>query len=409
MYSDGTYKSGEFRYRKYKCGTCMKTKHLKIGSASGTDVKSVRHEETKSGLNLDGQISSMTTDRVKILSDFLRQCDVDQSVWEVDRYVLNAWDVTMKIGSGDGAHGEAYTNYQIKVWLKRKAPVMIAMESLIQGLHDKRVELPPVTLRNLSGNNMFEVAMYDHHFGKYAWKMETGENYDLKIAKQLWADAIFQHERQAKIHKPKQIVLPVGNDFMHVNNSESTTAKGTRQDTDGRMAKIFDVALESVILSVELLQKIAPVHIIFVVSNHDENVTYFLCKALWAYYANNQNITFDIAPKSRKFYKWGKNFIGYEHGQIRPDKLPLLFADEFAREWADATWRELHVGHLHKAKQINFTSVDTIGSTIYRILPSLTSTDYWHYKSGFVNKTRCSDSFVWNKEEGLIDNFHINI
>lgn len=361
-----------------------------------------KYDENGNVASLEGVISSTQTDRIKILDVFLEQCRVNLKLWEVDRHVLNAWDVTMR-------GGICYTNYQIKVWLKRKTPIALSLESLIENLSIRQQQIPRINVDTVSSGILYEICLFDNHFGKLCWAPETGDDYDLKIAKDSFVSAVDKFFIYAKSLRPEQILFPVGNDFLHIDNDQNTTTKGTVQDVDGRLPKIYDVAFDAIISSVEKLLTVAPVHLLWVSSNHDLWVSYFLCKAVKAYYANNDSVTIDIQPKSRKVYEWGKVLLGFEHGEIKPDRLPLLMADEWPDAWARTRWHEWHVGHLHKKQEMVFTSVDTYGSVIYRRIPSLTKTDAWHYRHGFVNKTRAAETYVWDRENGLVNNFPIYI
>lgn len=366
----------------------------------------VTYDDKGDSSTVEGIISSTQTDRVKILDEFLVLCKVDLSVWEVERHVLNAWDVTMKI---DNNHGETYTNYQIKVWLKRKTAISISLEALIDRLGERQQQKPIIDVVAKQTGLLYEICLFDSHFGKLCWHPETGDDYDLNIAQKDYLKAIDKFFLHANTFEPEQILFPIGNDFLHIDNDNNTTNKGTVQDVDGRLPKIYDVAFETIIASVEKLLTIAPVHLIWVSSNHDLWVSYFLCKAIDAYYRNDNNVTVDSTPKSRKIFEWGKVLIGYEHGELKPERLPLLMADEWPEEWARTRWHEWHTGHLHKKQEMVFTSVDTYGSVIYRRIPSLSKTDVWHYKHGFINKTRAADTFVWDKTYGLVNNFPIYI
>jgi hypothetical protein len=373
------------------------------------ETKKVKIEESSNSSTVEGTISTTETDRVKILDDFLLECRVDLSEWEVDRYVLNAWDVTMKFESVDKGNDltKTKTNYQIKVWLKRKTALVASLESFIRGLEKRQQMKPVIEVNSITTDLLYEVCLYDLHFGKLCWKPETGSDYDLKIAEKDFSKAIDKFFMYASVLKPERILFPIGNDFLHIVNELGTTEKGTPLDVDGRLPKIFDVAYNSILSAIEKFLTVAPVDIEWVKSNHDGWLSYFLCRAIAAYYTNNKNITIDISPKSRKMYEWGNVLLGFEHGEVKPERLPLLMADEWPEAWARTRFREWHVGHLHKKQEMIFTSIDTVGSIIYRRIPSLTKTDAWHYQHGFVNKIRAAECYVWHKHDGLVNSFPI--
>lgn len=62
-----------------------------------------------------------TTKTLETLEEALEFCDADLDKFEVDRYVFNSWDVTMKIGDTPVKR----TNYQVKIWFKKIEKVFI--------------------------------------------------------------------------------------------------------------------------------------------------------------------------------------------------------------------------------------------------------------------------------------------
>jgi len=59
--------------------------------------------------------------RIKTLEDLIKACDIDLNVWEVERHVINKWEVGAK--GNVGLHVEPL--FQVKAWLIRKEPVAI--------------------------------------------------------------------------------------------------------------------------------------------------------------------------------------------------------------------------------------------------------------------------------------------
>ena len=72
------------------------------------------------------------------------------------------------------------------------------------------------------------------------------------------------------------------------------------------------------------------------------------------------------------------------------NKAADLFQDfvlDFPKEFADATVREIHTGHLHRE------SVDN--GTMVRRLASGVPTDAWNSKNGFVGANKRFQLFEW--------------
>jgi hypothetical protein len=60
---------------------------------------------------------------IRTLEEALHFSEVDLSKWEVERHIFNSWDVSMKNADGTGAFKR--TNYQVKVWFRRKQDLAI--------------------------------------------------------------------------------------------------------------------------------------------------------------------------------------------------------------------------------------------------------------------------------------------
>jgi len=102
--------------------------------------------------------------------------------------------------------------------------------------------------------------------------------------------------------------------------------------------------------------------------------------------------------------------IGMTHGNEESQRdLPTIMATEEPKMWSETMFREWHVGHFHKKKQTNYIAGDTFGGVIVRILPSISGTDAWHYKKGYVHSFRTGEAIIWDKNEGNIGTIAINI
>lgn len=259
--------------------------------------------------------------------------------------------------------------------------------------------------------HMLEVSVFDAHFGKLCWGEETGTNYDLKIAEQVYKQAVQDLNAKTQSFNVDKILFPIGSDFFHVNNPNNTTAKGTPQDADERLKKIFQVGHMAIVHCLDELSARAPVHVTWVPGNHDPDVSWYLAKTIEAWYRNNPNITVDATPTARKYIKYGMCLLGITHGnEEKHADLPTLMAQEAAQDWAatDGGHREWHVGHLHKRKETRFIAGDTHVGVPVKILPSLSGTDAWHYRKGYVKAKRAADAYLWSFKDGYAGHFVAN-
>ncbi len=345
--------------------------------------------------------------RITTLEQLLEYAEVDLDIWDVDRHIVNKWEVGAK-DVDDNLQVEPL--FQVKAWLKRKvkSTLEMAMEHFVS-----RLELvQPITIptRKCGPNpHMLEISIFDLHFGKYAWAAETGTDYDTVIAEAIYLRAVDDLIQKTKGFDVEKILFPVGSDFFHVNNLSGTTEKGTRQDVDTRLAHVLEAGFMAVVKAIEIARQIAPVHIVWVPGNHDKLTSMFLCKCLDAYYNQSKAVTVDASPKSRKYCRYGVSLIGFTHGDEEPARdLPVIMAAEEKEAWAQTSHREWHTGHVHKKKQTNYLAADTWGGVVVRVLPSLSGTDAWHFQKGYVKNVRSAEAYLWSKTDGYAGHFSSN-
>ena len=338
--------------------------------------------------------------KIKTLEDALKISDVDLEEWEVERHVINSWEVTMGATKTESGKPETYTNYQVKVWLKRK--VEGKLEEALNNIVDRLNKKPIVhnTVAKKSKEVLLVPGLVDHHFGLLSWNKETGDgDYDLKIAENMYVNSLMQGVNSMAGYEISQFLFPVGSDFFHINNPDNLTPKGKNHlDVDSRLAKVFETGLYAVIKAIDFAKQKAPVEIKWIPGNHDPETSFYLCKVIDAYYRNDDYVTVDVSPQWRKFYKWNNTLIGMCHGDEEPhQRLPTIMADSVPDLWAKCKYKEWLVGHIHKKKEMNFIGVDSFGSSIIRFLPSLCKIDQWHYKKGFVGGNKSMEILAYGK------------
>lgn len=253
-----------------------------------------------------------------------------------------------------------------------------------------------------------EVDLMDVHIGKYGWGLETGTDYDSAIAERCVRDAVGDLLEQARHYRCDETILPVGNDLLHTDNYAGTTTMGTPQDRDTRFQLMFRRARSLMSAMISLCAEDTNVRVVIIPGNHDALSAWTLGEVLAAEYANDPRVTFDGSPKKRKYVLYGKNLIGYAHGHAEPHKkLPEIMAAEVPDLWAAATFREWHLGHLHKSKVTQPIYVDDHAGCTVRVLRSLSGTDSWHAQQGYVGGVRGAEAFIWKKSGGMRANlFH---
>ncbi len=249
---------------------------------------------------------------------------------------------------------------------------------------------------------LLELAIFDLHCGKMAHAEESGEDYDLKIAGQRFHDSLANILSNTNLDKVERILFPIGNDLFNVDNMQSTTTGGTPQDTDTRFHKMVKFVKSMLIDGVDRLSKIAPVDIVVVSGNHDEQTTFMLGEILEAYYHGSKMVSINNSPKLRKYYLYGNNSFLFTHGdKEKHTSLGMIFAAEEPQMWAATKYRFVQLGHYHHNKKINYLSNDEFQGFQIQTMPSLSPNDKWHSGKGFLSLKQAK-GFLFNKETGLV-------
>lgn len=348
---------------------------------------------------------------IRDLDGVLQAANIDLDIWEVERYVVNKWDNACKLKSADGEYIQATELWQVKVWLRRRNDLQKynAILSLINKINEYAIEYD-VKPRN-NGEYLLEISLFDVHFGKLAWSREVGEDYDLKVAEYLYSSAIEGLLSMAKTFVINNILLPIGQDFFHVNDPSYLTPKGgNKLDADNRLAKIFETGYISVIRAIDRCIQVAPVEVIWVPGNHDPETSLYLCHVIKAWYNKCDAVTVDVEPKTRKYKEYGVNLIGFTHGDEEPQhNLPSIMASEAPQAWANTLFREWHIGHKHKKAESRYLAGDTFDGVVVRTIPSLSGLDAWHYRRGYINPRRAAEAYLWHRDTGYAGHFSANV
>tara|TARA_R110002020_G_scaffold69127_7_gene180178 strand:- start:3429 stop:4526 length:1098 start_codon:yes stop_codon:yes gene_type:complete len=243
----------------------------------------------------------------------------------------------------------------------------------------------------------------DIHIGKYANELETGDGYDCETAVKRVLDGMEGILQKTSGFNIDRIKFDIGNDVLHIDNVYSTTTKGTFVDSIGKWWEHFEIALSLYVACVERLREIAPVDVVHSMSNHDYQSGFHLAHALQAWFRNASDITFDISVAHRKYYRYGLNLIGTEHGDgAKLDQLPLLMAQESPKMWSETQYRYFYVHHLHHKIKWKWQEAKDYTGVVVEYLRSPSSPDSWHSRKGFSSTQKAVEGFLHDKESGQV-------
>jgi hypothetical protein len=331
--------------------------------------------------------------RVKSLEDLITEANIDLTVWDVERWVANKWEV------GSFVDGVAITEplYQVKAWLKRKPVSTTDITEIFEKAARESGRSRVRVHKSAGARKLLELSIPDLHVGKYAWGDETGHgDWDSALACEAYSAAVDALLAKVNLKDIEQILLPVGSDFFNVDNAAKTTSAGTPQDEDSRWQKSFSLGCDLLIKTVEKLATIAPVRVVVVPGNHDTERSFYAGAVLAAHFRGVKDIDIDNRPVSRKYHHYGVTLVGLTHGdRIKSADLANLAQYEQREAWGASRYCEWHLGHLHRE-----SSIETAGCII-RVVPALCPPDAWHSKSGYVMSARGAQAFVYDRAEGL--------
>ena len=316
--------------------------------------------------------------------------NINPELWEVVTFKNNFWQAQAK------ADKKIFL-YQSKITVKPRID-NISLSKIKQHFDSFKSKTIPVQYVNSNDNIMIEINICDLHLGKLAWNGDTGEDYDYKIATKSFNFIIENNIKKIKEYKPEKILFVWCNDFFNADGITQTTTGGTPQSCDLRWQKLFMVGCDLLVNAIETLKQYAPVESFYVASNHARQAEFYALCYLDAWFRNDDNVIIHTNCKSRYYYKYGINMIGFSHSYYeKKTNLKNLMSVEEPKMWAATKYREFHFGHYHKEM------VDEEGGVIMRWLPAMTGTDNYHYDRGYLGAIKRSFSFVWHKEKGLID------
>lgn len=241
----------------------------------------------------------------------------------------------------------------------------------------------------------------DKHLGSRSWAQETGENYDLKIARRLHLDAT-----TALVSRLPRAALGIvlnGGDGLDINDAKNQTpASGNILDVDGRFAKVLMIGVQSEIDRVEIAKRIHE-HVYYrgIPGNHDPEASFAVALALAHHYRDDPRVTIDLSPSAWWFYLWGECLLGATHGdKVKPEKMKGYMSDAVPEWWGQAKHRHIFYGHWHKQALI------ADGSTMVECLGTLTAHNAW--AAPRFTGSRLMQAMTFHKSAGLVSRLYHN-
>lgn len=235
----------------------------------------------------------------------------------------------------------------------------------------------------------------DPHFGMFAWKGDTGKNWDLKLAVAAVKDTFTK--LVAKSPKTKKALLLIGGDILHADNQAERTRSGHQLDVDGRFPKVVDTAGETAAWNISLmLTNHEEVEVIVLPGNHDENSFYAITMFLRAWFRNEPRVKVDRSSNPFRHREFGKVMLSMTHGHMaKAKRLPLIMAHDEREMWGRCTFTYGHMFHVHHASK----DQDEDGGVLIETHRIVAPADAWHYAEGY-RSGRSLQSILYDRERG---------
>lgn len=326
----------------------------------------------------------------QIYNEYYKQQLVNPCTFNTFRRMLQRWtkqtfpdDITLECGTYDGftAHNATVqvskSGEIVQAWIRQNVNE-VDLEEIVASLKES-VESYEYTPRiDSEADKMLEIPLFDMH-----WGISFMEDYEPVLNEIL--TLIHSHHWD-------RIVIPFGQDFFH-NDSvvNPTTTKGTVVDKVDMVRAIKEGRQFITAIIDAALTNSNETHVFYTPGNHDRSVTCMFMQILLERYGAD---VVDDEMKYRKVFTYGTNSIMVTHGdskQATAKNLSHIFAVSFPKEFAQATVREVHAGHLHHEKEGDIFGV------MVRRLSSGVNVDDWSNRQDYIGTHRRFMIFEWDR------------
>lgn len=286
----------------------------------------------------------------------------------------------------------------------RGAPIQENTEGLLEYLKT-RMPISPISkvpAAHFDENIQLEWTIADLHFGMLSWRKETGEDYDIKIARNLLLDCA--SEVFSRVGHVKETVLVLMGDNFHTDFFEAKTERsGNVLDTDSRYPKMVNVGFDTYVSAIEIcLQFSEKVKVIVLYGNHDQQLSSVLPTMFYAWFRNEPRVEIDRSPAKQHYNIWGCNATTYHHGD--GTKKQRLCGD-FTRYLAEKGVPGLKFFYAKQA-HLHAEYVEDINGVIYEVVPSPVAHDQYAKASVFSHK-RATVANLYHKSYGKLARIEI--
>ena len=351
--------------------------------------KNIESKVTEVHQNLEAgtsKITGISTTEPRTPEEIIKLLGIDTSKWKLSQF----WNK------------EQNNKWLVSALITRLPQEQIIQRSFIEELVNYELPVydkinPKYLNESFSEKVCGVISLQDLHFGK-----PGNEN-----MKDVMDHAICYLIGKAYAnYNLEKIVFVIGPDTLNMDTFDGTTTKGTPIENSETATKAYMKAFDAICLAIGKIKHFCDnLEVVFIPGNHDRLSSFHLIHAVSQVFKLTPEITFNTNYKERKVIMYGSNMIALEHGDVSSKNNPLVFATDFPKEWGTSTHRFLYTGHYHGRKTKEVITENEEQGFITRIIPALTSSDYWHYHNKWTGNQRAAIIHIHESNKGLISEF----
>jgi len=345
------------------------------------------HQNLETGTS---KITGISSTEPKTPDEIIALLSIDTTKWKLSQF----WNK------------EQNNKWLVSALITRLPTELIAQKSFLQELLTYKLpvfpKVNPVHLNSVSTEKVCGViSLQDLHFGK-----PGNEN----MAEVMDIALTYLVGKAYRNYHLDKIILIIGPDTLNMDTFDGTTTKGTPVENSEVATKAYLKAFDAVCNAVDKLKQFCEnLEVVFIPGNHDRLSSYHMIHASSQVFKKDTDITFNVEYAERKVIMYGKNMIAVEHGDVSSKNNPLVYAVEFSTEWGNSEHRMLYTGHYHGRKTKEVITENEEQGFVTRIIPALTSSDYYHYHNKWTGNQRSAIIHIHEINKGLISEFTYSV
>lgn len=410
--------NGQSRGRSYYCNVCKKW--------SKNQTPLIESEEMRATYKDGGYCAEFVIafeNPITTIEELRKSGKIDESVWNIDKVEFGQSagyrkdkkvDIKVQDGKMSGTVKDSgkllvVPLFTCRVWVSRKTPE-IRNQKIVDTFVDRAKKFAPkypkISYKKHKEGHLYELGLPDLQLGRLVSEQETGMPVTPQSQLEIASKVIERLIAYSSLFDISRVVFPIGNDFFNSNTAAMTTAHGTPQSDDVRWHTTFSLGAQFLVDTIDSLSSIAPVDVLVIPGNHDEERIWYMGEYLQAWYHKNPNVVIDNRPQKRKYYHFGKVLLGFTHGYSeKMTELGSLMAYEVPHLWSQSLHREWHLGDKHHKVDMILKTKELNNGVVVRILRSLAVPSVWEFDKGYVGALRAGEVFIWHPQNGICGQF----